>query len=140
MEAFLAVKPAKGEEGTFCFTLGSAEKVKLRFDIQVVRPSSLFAGMTAEAEVVIDNHIKLMKNSVCTEWVDVTELVQSQDMIVQDGLGDYVSEEFLAGMANYRKDLLQETGSTDRAGISFWWLIGNKKGETDMLLMAQVKS
>ena len=120
MEAFLAVKPAKGEEGTFRFTLGSAEKVKLRFDIQVVLPSGLFAGMTAEAEVVIADHIKLMKNSVCTEWVDVTELGQSQDMIVQDGLDDDVSEEFLAGMANYRKDLLQETGSTDRAGISFW--------------------
>ena len=59
-------------------------------------------------------------------------------MVVRDGVGDDVSEEFLAGMSSYRKDLLQETGSADRASISFRWLIGNKKGETEMLLMAQV--
>ena len=126
MEAFLAVKLAGGEEGSFRFTLGCAEKIKLRFHIEAVLPSRLFA-------------VKLMKNSVCTEWMDVAELVQSQDMIVRDGLGDKVSEEFLTGMASYRKDLLQETGSVDRASISFRWLIGNKKGETEMLLMAQVK-
>ena len=138
MEAFLAVKPAGGQEGSFRFTLGCAEKVKLRFDIEAVLPSGLFAGMSAEAEVVVADHVKLMRNSVCTEWMDVTELVQSQDMIVRDGVGDDVSEEFLAGMSSYRKDLLLETGSADRASISFRWLIGNKKGETEMLLMAQV--
>ena len=138
MDMFLAVKPVKGEEGTFRYTLASAEKVKLRFNIEAVLPSGLFAGMTAEAEVVVADHVKLMKNSVCSEWMSITELVQSQDMTILDGNGEDVAEEFLAGMASYRQDVLQESGSMDKAGICFRWLIGNKKGEMDMLLMAQV--
>ena len=44
MEAFLAVKPARGQEGSFCFTLGCAEKIKLKFDIEAVLPCGLFAA------------------------------------------------------------------------------------------------
>ena len=138
MEAFLAVKPAGGQEGSFRFALSGPEKVKLGFDIENVLPSGLFAGMAAVAKVVIADHLQLMKNSVCTKWMDVLELVRSQDIQILDGLGEDVSEEFIHAMDCYKKDVLQQTGSTDRAGISFRWLIGNKKGETEVLLMAQV--
>ena len=95
--------------------------------------------MTAAAEVVIADHVQLMKNSLCTKWMDVLELVRSQDIQILDRLGEDVSEEFIHAMDCYKKDVLQQTGSTDRAGISFRWLIGNKKGETEVLLMAQVR-
>ena len=139
MEAFLAVKPAGGQEGSFRFALSGPEKVKLGFNIENVLPSGLFAGMAAVAKVVIADHVQLMKNSVCTKWMDVLELVRSQDIQILDGLGEDVSEEFIHAMDCYKKDVLQQTGSTDRAGISFRWLIGNKKGETEVLLMAQVR-
>ena len=139
MEAFLAVKPAGGQEGSFRFALSGPEKVKLGFNIENVLPSGLFAGMAAVAKVVIADHVQLMKNSVCTKWMDVLELVRSQDIQILDGLGEDVSEEFIHAMDCYKKDVLQQTGSTDRAGISFQWLIGNKKGETEVLLMAQVR-
>ena len=71
--------------------------------------------------------------------MDVLELVRSQDIQILDGLGEDVSEEFIHAMDCYKKDVLQQTGSTDRAVISFRWLIGNKKGETEVLLMAQVR-
>ena len=100
--------------------------------------SGLFAAMVAEAEVDICDHIQLEKNSVCSKWMDVLELVQSQDMLILDGLGEDASEEFIAAMAGFKKDMLQETGSTDRAGISFRWLVGTLQGKTDVLLMAQV--
>ena len=138
METFLAARPAKGEEGTFRFVLSGPERVKLRFSVNMVLTSGLFAGMVAEAEVDIRDHIRLEKNSVFSKWMDVLELVQSQDMLILDGLGEDASEEFMAAMAGFKKDVLQETGSTDRAGISFRWLVGTLKGQTDVLLMAQV--
>ena len=140
METFLAARPAKGQEGTFRFVLYGPEKVKLRFPVNTVLTSGLFAGMVAEVEVDIRDHIQLEKNSVCSKWMDVLELVQSQDMLILDGLGEDASEEFMAAMAGFKKDVLQETGSTDTAGISFRWLVGTLKGQTDVLLMAQVKS
>ena len=138
METFLAARPAKGEEGTFRFVLSGPEKVKLRFSVNMVLASGLFAGMVAEVEVDIRDHIRLEKNSVCSKWMDVLELVQSQDMLILDGLGEDASEEFIAAMAGFKKEVLQETGSTDRAGISFRWLVGTLKGQTEVLLMAQV--
>ena len=136
-ETFLAARPAKGEEGTFRFVLTGLEKVKLRFPVNKVLASGLFAGMVAEAEVDIRDHIKPEKNSVCSKGMDVLELVQSQDMLILDGLGEDASEEFIAAMARFKKDVLQETGSMDRASISFRWLVGTLKGQTEVLLMAQ---
>ena len=138
METFLAARPAKGEEGTFRFVLSGPEKVKLRFSVNMVLASGLFACKVAEVEVDIRDHIRLEENSVCSKWMDVLELVQSQDMLILDGLGEDASEEFIAAMAGFKKDVLQETGSTDRAGISFRWLVGTLKGQTEVLLMAQV--
>ena len=57
METFLAARLAKGEEGTFRFVLTGLEKVKLRFPVNKVLASGLFAGMVAEAEVDIRDHI-----------------------------------------------------------------------------------
>ena len=138
METFLAARPAKGQEGTFRFVLYGPEKVKLRFPVNTVLTSGLFAGMVVEVEVDIRDHIRLEKNSVCSKWMDVLELVQSQDMLILDGLGEDASEEFIAAMAGFKKDVLQETGSTDKAGISFRRLVGTLKGQTEVLLMAQV--
>ena len=99
METFLAARPAKGQEGTFRFVLYGPEKVKLRFPVNTVLTSGLFAGMVVEVEVDIRDHIRLEKNSVCSKWMDVLELVQSQDMLILDGLGEDASEEFVAAMA-----------------------------------------
>ena len=49
MEAFLAVRPATGREGSFWLVLTDPEKIKLRFNVNAVLPSGLFAGMVAEA-------------------------------------------------------------------------------------------
>ena len=111
MEAFMAVKPAGGEEGNFRFVLAGPEKLKLRFNIQAVLSSGLFAGMVAEAEINVGDHVQLVKNSVCTKWINVLELVQSQDMSVVNGLGEDVADEFIAAMAEFKKDQQQESRS-----------------------------
>ena len=138
LEALLAVRPAAGREGSFRLLLAGPEKIKLRFNINTVLPSGLFAGMVAEAEVDVGEHIQIERNSISSKWQDVGELVQSQDFAITDGLGEDASEEFIAALQSYKKDLVQETGKGDRAGISFRWLIGTKKGDNKLLLLAQV--
>ena len=46
--------------------------------------------------------------------MDVLELVQSQDMLILDGLGEDASEEFIAAMAGFKKAVLQETAPWTR--------------------------
>ena len=138
MEAFLAVKPASGEEGSFRFVLTGPEKLKLRFNIQSVLNSGLFAGMVAEAEINVGDHIQMIKNSVSSKWMDLLELVQSQDMAILDGLGEDAADEFIIALDQYKKDMLQETGKNVTAGISFRWTLGSKKGDPEVLLLAQV--
>ena len=139
MEAFLAVKPASGEEGGFRFVLDGPEKITLKFNIQTVLPSGLFSGMVAETEILVGEHIKMWLNSTCSDWMDVADLVRSQDFQVYDGLGEDVGEEFLAALGGYKKDLTQETGKADRAGICFRWCLGTRGGDNQILLFAQVK-
>ena len=136
MEAFLAVS---GEEGSFRFVLTGLEKLKLRFNIQSVLNSGLFAGMVAEAEINVGDHIQMIKNSVSSKWMDLLELVQSQDMAILDGLGEDAADEFIIALDQYKKDMLQETGKNVTAGISFRWTLGSKKGDPEVLLLAQVK-
>ena len=138
MEAFMAVKPASGEEGSFRFVLEGPEKISLKFNVQAVLPSGLFSGMVADAELHVGEHIKMQKNSCCSEWMDVAELVKSQDIRISNGLGEDVGEDFLHGLESYKKDLMQETGKTDRAGICFRWMLGTLVGDRRIKLIAQV--
>ena len=77
LEALLAVRPAAGREGSFRLLLAGPEKIKLRFNINTVLPSGLFAGMVAEAEVDVGEHIQIERNSISSKWQDVGKLVQS---------------------------------------------------------------
>ena len=132
------VKPATGEEGSFRFVLDGPEKLNLKFNVQSVLPSGIFSDMVAEAELHVGQHIKMQKNSCCSEWMDVAELVRSQDIRISNRLGKDASEEFLHGMESYKKDLTQETGKADRAGIRFRWILGTLGGDKRVKLIAHV--
>ena len=140
MEAFLVVKPAAGEEGSFRFVLDGPEKLNLKFNVQSVLPNAngIFSDMVTEAELHVGQHIKMQKNSCCSEWMDVAELVRSQDIRISNRLGKDTGEEFLHGMESYKKDLTQETGKADRAGIRFRWILGTLGGDKRVKLIAHV--
>lgn len=56
--------------------------------------------------------MKLEKNSVCSKWVDVVALIQSQDIDVVTEDGDCVSEEFLASLERLKKrEGMENTGN-----------------------------
>ena len=60
-------------------------------------------------------------------------------MAILDGLGEDAGDEFIIALDQYKKDMLQETGKNETAGISFRWTLGSKKGDPEVLLLAQVK-
>ena len=130
MEAFMAVKPASGEEGSFRFVLEGPEKISLKFNVQAVLPSGLFSSMVADAELHVGEHIKMQKNSCCSEWMDVAELVKSQDIRISNGLGEDVGEVFLHGWRATRRTSCRrparQTGLASASGgcSGLWLAIG----------------
>ena len=139
MAAYMVIKPAGGEEGNFRFVMAGPHKIRLRFEVTKVIPSSLFEGMIAEAELDIGDQVRLERNSVCSAWMDVLELVRSQDFMVTDEADNDVAENFLTGMQQHREDLVKAGESAEGAGICVRWLLGTRGEDKDIVLMAQVK-
>ena len=140
MAAYLAVKPAGGEEGNFRFVLAGPHKIRLRFEIKNVLPSDLFNNMVAEAELEIGDQVVMERNSVCSAWMDLVELVRSQDVMITDGDDNDIADEFLAALQKYKEDVLRDKGRTEGTGICFRLILGVRGENTDVILMAQVKS
>ena len=80
------------------------------------------------------------RNSVCSAWMDLVELVRSQDVMITDGDDNDIADEFLAALQKYKEDVLRDKGRTEGAGICFRWILGVRGENTDVILMAQVKS
>ena len=138
MAAYMAVKPSEGEEGTFRFALHGPDAIKLKFAVNKVLPSGLFNNMFVEAEMVVGDHIKLDNNTVCSDWLDVVELVKAQDVLVVNDNDDDVGAEFLMAMESNKKDLIETTGKADNVGICLRWSLGTMGADTRIRLIAQV--
>ena len=139
MAAYMALRPAGGQEGNFRFVLAGPSKIRVRFAITDLLDSPLFEGMVAESELEIGDQIRMENNSTCSAWTDIVELVRSQDYMITDGEDNDVAEDFLMGLDQYKAELLKNTGKTERAGICLRWMLGLRGQCTDILLMAQVR-
>ena len=137
MEAFVAVRPAGGQEGNFKFVIGGPRMLKLSFPVSKLLGDPVFNNMTAEIEMKPGEQIKLCKNSACSTWWDFEDLVSSQDAVVTDGKGRDMGEEFLEAIGHKKEAVAQQA---DRAGICMRWLLGTRPGSKQVLLIAQVKA
>jgi len=70
---------------------------------------------------------------VSSKWVDLTELVRSQDVEATDQEGAIISEEFLEAMEAHKK-----TASKERSGICLRWMLGTYGEEQAVYLIAQM--
>ena len=138
MAAYLAVRPSDGEEGSFRFVLYGPDNIKLKFPANRLLPSELFANMFIEAELKIGDQIQMERNSVCSAWVDIVDLVRSQDILVVDSSDEDVAVEFLAAIDAFKRDLTESTGKADSAGICLRWVLGTRGEDTRIILFAQV--
>ena len=137
MSAYMALKPAGGEEGSFRFVLAGPNKLKIRFEVSDVLNNPLFGGMFAEAELAIGDQIRIEKNSAGSAWVDVVELIRSQDYLVTDSDDNDVADEFLANLEKCKKEL-DKKDHGQILGISIRWILGTLPDSTRVLLFAQV--
>ena len=80
--------------------------------------------------------IKMSKNSACSIWWDLEDLVSSQDAVVTDGKGRDMGDEFLAAIGHNKELLAQQT---DRPGLCIRWILGTREGSKDVRLFAQVQ-
>ena len=138
MAAYLAVQPLDGEEGSFRFVLHGPDNIKLKFPASRLLPSELFDNMFIEAELTIGDQIQIEWNSVCSAWVDIVDMVRSQDILVVDCNDEDVAMEFLAAIDGFKRDLTESTGKADRAGICLRWVLGTRGEDTCIILFAQV--
>ena len=133
MEALVAVRPADGEEGAFRFILAGSEHIRLSIRVSEILPGPAFADATLELQMELGTQIQMEKNSTCSRWVDLCELVHAQDLEVSNSKGEDISEAFLRDMAAYRK-----TASRERSGLSLRWLLGTYDDEQAIFLIAQL--
>ena len=95
--------------------------------------------MMAEAEMEVGDQIQMERNSVCGVWLDLVELVRSQDILIVNNEDDDLTDHFLTGMDAYKKELMSKTGKAELAGISFRWVLGTFREDTHITLIAQVQ-
>ena len=138
MAAYMALKPAGGEEGTFRFDLQGPNKLKVRFNIRDVLDSPQFDNMTAEAELDVGDQIRMDKNSCCSPWVDIVDLIRSQDFLVADADDNDVADNFLANLTQLKSELQASSNRGDMVGISLRWMLGTEGDSRRIILFAQV--
>ena len=135
MEAFVAVRPAGGKEGTFKFVI-NGEMIKLSFPISKVLAGPAFKDMLAEVEMKPGQQIRMNNNSACSTWWDFEDYVSSQDAVVTDGKGKDMGEEFLDAIGHKKEVVSQQV---DHPGLCMRWLLETREGSKQVLLIAQVK-
>ena len=139
MEAYIAARPTGGKEGKFKMVLGGNKKLKVSFAVSKLLPSYAFNNMVFDVKLWSGAEIKFEKNSVCSEWWDMVELVSSQDVIVTDAKGADKGNAFLTALQQYKTELLEKTGSSEKAGICLRWILGTRPGSRHVVLCAQVQ-
>jgi len=114
MKALLAIKPAEGNKEAFRFALASPDSIKLHFHIQDLLQDFIFDDMIIQAKINIGQQIAQEKNSVGSKWMNIVELINSQDVQEVDQSSTNVSECFMEPMDNYKKKTLLDLDTDDK--------------------------
>ena len=64
--------------------------------------------------------------------------MRSQDIAIIVSKREDKMEVFLGALSGYKKDLLEESGRADKAGICLRWVLGTVRDSREIILMAQV--
>ena len=139
MAAFMALRPAGGEEGCFRFDLQGPNKLKIRFEVKDVLNSPLFNNMIAEAELDVGDQIRMEKNSCCSPWMDLPDLVRSQDFLITDSEDNDKADDFLQNLELFKNQLDKSSGRGAMTGLSLRWMLGTLPDRPRVILFAQVR-
>ncbi len=123
MQALLAVAPARGLEGNYAYLIASRGQQELRVPVLSIIADKRFENMYIEAQMELGTQVMLAKNSSCSDWLDIYELAQSQDVEVTNCQGQPITEAFIQAIQAY-----QNEQPIRRAGICWRWALAVRRG------------
>jgi hypothetical protein len=118
LQALLKVEPASGAGGEFKMVLTGKEHVDVAMNLNEILPLEGFKDLTVIGRFQLGAQVQLQPNSCASRWMDVIELIQSQDLEVIDKDNKVVSEEFLAKL-----EALHEKEEDATLGMSWRWMV-----------------
>ncbi len=89
--------------------------------------------LSAVLTIVFVLQIRLDRNSTCSKWLDVVDLVRSQDIDIVDEQENILSDAFLERMETYRK-----ASPEAHRGIVWRWVLGQAIEDDGLSLAAQM--
>jgi len=76
--------------------------------------------------------IVIERNSCCSKWIDVIEMIEAEDIGVVDQEGESITGEFMQAYKQFKKD-----SENKPVGICVRWAIGVKGPAKDLMLIMQ---
>jgi hypothetical protein len=119
LQALMKVEPADGAGGEFKLMLTGKEHLDVAMRMSEILPLEAFADMTVIGRFQLGAQVQLQPNSSASRWMDMLELIQSQDLEVIDKNNVVVTEDFLKMFENWRKKEAENTS----LGISWRWMV-----------------
>jgi len=95
VSTLLAVQPSDEAEGFFQVVLGGLKTIDFSVQLTDVIPHPAMINLELSAQLQPGVSAIFKQNSVVTNWMDLKDLVASQDMDIVDAEGESKSEDFL---------------------------------------------
>jgi hypothetical protein len=97
-------RPAEGLEGAFRFQLAGTEHLTVKIPVSLFLPFEDLYDLELQGQFLPGHHVTLQPNSTSSTWVDVEELINSQDVDVFDKEGRPCHERVFARLASAREE------------------------------------
>jgi hypothetical protein len=110
--------------------LGGTEHLNVRVPATNILPIPEMEPFEFSGQFKPGTQVSLQKNSSCSAWLDLVDLVSSQDVEVLDRAGEDATDSFLNAMAGVKETL-------NTAGISWRWMLAAKPDGSGVELQLQ---
>jgi hypothetical protein len=114
--SFYTFRPAGGKEGQFRILLSGTDHINVSIPATSILPIPEMEMYTIVGQFKPGTQACLRKNSACSAWVDVGDLVASQDVDIHNPDGQDTHEAFLETLADVKATLAT-------AGLSWRWML-----------------
>ncbi len=103
LTAQLAVNPSPGEEGYYRLVVLGTTQLEVKVEANTVIPDEALCGFWLYGQFEASKIVRFANNTCVTAWMDLRELVASQDLDVYDPEGNAATETFLEALDTARK-------------------------------------
>jgi hypothetical protein len=110
--------------------VGGSESVNVRFPATAILPIPEMEKFEVSGQFKPDTQIVFPRNTTCSKWLDLTDLVLSNDLDISGPDGTDLHEEFVEAVAEAQKTL-------EAVGLSCRWMVAAKNNnEMEIQLQA----